>query len=122
MLFFFSQIRKTCIEALSKLIESRSNFEKILLARKYKVKKWLRDAYAQLLQQKKALEFGDDIRTSQIDLITVARLLYLRERRHFQFRDTEIECAGIYGFFNSFEAYKRIDEVFADEIAEMQDD
>ena len=110
-----------CIEALSKLIESRSTFDKILLARKYKVKKWLRDAYFQLLQQKKPLELGDDICTSQIDVITVARLLYIRERKHFQFQCTNYKCEGSY-YFGSDEAYKRIDEVFADEIAEMQDD
>ena len=120
-LFFFPQIRKTCIEALSKLIESRSTFDKILLARKYKVKKWLRGAYFQLLQQDEELEFGDDIRTSQIDVITIARLLYMREKRHFQLQCTGYRCARN-DSLRSAEAYKMIDEAFTDEIAEMQDD
>ena len=81
----------------------------------------MRDAYFQLLQQKKALEFGDDICTSQIDLITAARLLYIRERKHCQLQCTDYDCQGSY-YFSNDEAYKRIDEVFADEIAEMQDD
>ena len=81
----------------------------------------MRDAYYQLLQQKKALEFGDDICTSQIDVITLARLLYIRERKHCQKQCTNYDCKGSY-YFSCDEAYKRIDEVFADEIAEMQDD
>jgi hypothetical protein len=49
---FGAQVRNTCIEALSGLIKSRTAIDNILLAKKYKVKKWLRDGYIQLLQQK----------------------------------------------------------------------
>ena len=98
-------------------------FDKILLARKYKVKNWLRDAYAQLLQQTEALELGDDICTSQIDLITIAKLLYIRDKNHSEFQRT-MSRRGYWGgdCYSSDETYKKIDEVFADEIAEMQDD
>lgn len=109
------QIRKTCIEALSEHIKSGSVFDNIVLAKKYKVEKWLRDGYIQLLQQKQALELGEDICTSELDVITIARLLYIRERRHC--RQVMISSA-----FSTDEANKKIDEVFADEIAEMQDD
>jgi len=122
----FKKIRKTCIEALSELIKSRTSFDNILLAKQYKVKKWLRDGYVQLLRQTKALELGDDICTSEIDMITIVRLLYIRERKHGSLQGAKYchycsRGANDYGF-SSAEAYKKIDEVFADEIAGMQDD
>ena len=83
----------------------------------------MRDAYAQLLQQAEALQLGNDIRTSQIDLLTIAKLLYIRDKSHSEFRRT-MSHRGYWGndSFSSVEAYKKTDEVFADEIAEMQDD
>ena len=85
----------------------------------------MRDAYVQLLQQDEALKLGDDIYTSQIDLITIERLLYIREKNHCELRRTASRC-GYWGraddYFSNDEAYKKIDEVFADELAEMQDD
>lgn len=126
-LILYPQVRKTCIEALSVLIKSRIVFDNILLARKYKVKKWLRDAYVQLLQQKEALEFGDDVCTSEtLDLITIARLLYIREKKHCDLQCSVYCCdcsrkADDY-FFSTNEASRTIDEVFADEFAGMQDD
>ena len=133
---FGAQIRKTCIEALSELIKSRTVIDKILLAKKYKVKKWLRDGYIQLLQSRE-LEFGNDICTSEIDVITIGRLLYIRERRHCELKRDALYCLRcsndffinpklansiIDEFFSTDVANRKIDEVFADEIAGMQDD
>ena len=122
----FRKVRKTCIEALSGLIKSRTVFENILLAKKYKVKKWLRDGYVQLLQQKEALEFGNDIRDSEMDLITIARLLDIREKKHCQLQRSAycLDCARMAGdySFSTVEAQRKIDEVFAEEMAGMQDD
>ena len=86
----------------------------------------MRDGYVQFLQVGE-LELGDDIWTSEIDMITIARLLYLRERKHYQFkRDAECyRCSRpliVDVTFNTDAANKKIDEVFADEIAGMQDD
>jgi len=122
----FKEVRKTCIEALSGLIKSRPVFENILLAKKYKVKKWLRDGYVQLLQQREALEFGNDICDSEMDLITIARLLDIREKKHCQLQHSVYCCdcarrADDYSF-STVEAQRKIDEVFAEEIAGMQDD
>ena len=100
--------------------------DNILLAKKYKVRKWLLDGYVQLLQQKEALEFGDDICNSEIDLITIARLLYIREKKHCQLQ-CAVHCrhckrkADEY-FFSIDKANREIEEVFADEISGMQDD
>lgn len=125
-LILFPQIRKTCIEALSELIKSETAFDNILLARKYKVKRWLRDGYLRLLQQKGELELGDDICSSKLDLITIARLLYIREKKHCQVQSNGrcLECGGVASgdYFNSDEANQKIDEVFADEIAGMKDE
>jgi hypothetical protein len=126
-LIFSPKIRKTCIEALSVLIKTRIVFDNILLARKYKVKRWLRDAYVQLLQQKEALEFGDDVCTSEtLDLTTIVKLLYIREKKHCELQCSVYCCdcsrrADDY-FFNANEAGRIIDEVFADEFAGMHDD
>jgi len=132
----FKEIRKTCIEALSELIKSRTVIDKILLAKKYKVKKWLRDGYIQLLQSRE-LELGNDICTSEIDVITIGRLLYIRERRHCELKRDALYClrcsndffinpklanSKIDEFFSTDVANRKIDEVFADEIAGMQDD
>lgn len=122
---FGTQIRKTCIRALSALIESRPVIDIVLLAKKYKVKEWLRAGYIKLLQSKE-LELGDDICTSEIDVITIARLLYIRERRHGEIqRNTQYchRCSRTYGYdFSTDIANRKIDEVFADEIAGMQGD
>ena len=135
-LCFRAQIRKTCIEALSEHIKSRTVIDKILLAKKYKIKKWLRDGYIQLLQSEE-LELGDDIRTSEIDMTTISRLLYIRERRHCELKRDALYClrcsndffikprlanSTIDEFFSTDVANRKIDEVFADEIAGMQDD
>jgi len=86
----------------------------------------LRDGYVRILQQKEALDLGDDICNSGLDLITIARLLYIREKKHCELQhagyccDCEREAGGY--FFSSEQANKRIDEVFGDEIAGMEDD
>ncbi|KAF8802639.1 hypothetical protein BYT27DRAFT_7172701 [Phlegmacium glaucopus] len=121
----FKEIRKTCIEALSELIKSRPAFDNILLARKYKVEKWLRDGYVQLLQQG-VLDLGGDICNSKLDLVTIAKLLYIRERKHGSYLQQGEYCISCSrrlraGIFKRDEANKRIDEVFSDEIAGMQD-
>lgn len=125
-LILFPQIRKTCIEALSELIKSETAFDNILLARKYKVKRWLREGYLRLLQQKGELELGDDVCSSKLDLITIARLLYIREKKHCEVRFNArcLECSGVASgdYFSSDEANQKIDEVFADEIAGMKDE
>lgn len=131
--WFRAQIRKTCIEALSELIKSRTVIDKILLAKRYKVKKWLRDGYIQFLQSRE-LELGHDICTSEIDVITIARLFYIRERRHCELKGDALYClrcsndfftnpnSNIDEFFSTDVANRKINEVFADEIAGMQDD
>jgi len=130
MMWDFKEIRKTCIEALSELIKSITVIDKILLAKKYKVKKWLRDGYIQLLQSRE-LELGDDICTSEIDVITIGRLLYIRERRHCELKNDALYCLRcsndffvnpIDEFFSTDVVNRKINEVFADEIAGMQDD
>jgi len=132
----FKEVRNTCIEALSELIKSRTAIDNILLAKKYKVKKWLRDGYIRLLQQKELEpKFINDICTSEIDLpmITIVRLLYIREKRHcelhLQHRDQSNtrscrRCSSDdYHFTGSTnDANRKVDEVFADEIARMPDD
>jgi len=125
----FKEIRMTCIEALSELIKSRTAIDKIVLGKKYNVKKWLRDGYVQLLKSKE-LELGDDICTSEIDMMTLARLLYIRERKHCELKTDEACCPRCYHrfsthsghIFSTIVANRKIDEVFADEISGMQDD
>ena len=86
---FCAQIRMTCIENLFELNKSRTAIDKILLAKKYKVKKWLRHGYVQLLKSKE-LELGDGVCTSEIDMTTLARLLYyIRERKHCELKPTK---------------------------------
>ena len=87
----------------------------------------MRDGYIQLLQSRE-LELGDDICTSEIDMITIARLLYIRERRHCELKLDALYCLrcsnhffiNIDEFFSTDVANRKIDEVFADEIAGMQ--
>jgi hypothetical protein len=70
-----------CIKAISELIKPRTVFDKILLAKEYKIKKWLRDGYLQLSQETD-LKLADNICNSELDLKTIVRLLYLRERKY----------------------------------------
>ena len=85
---FCAQIRMTCIETLFELIKSITTIDKIL-AKKYKVKKWLRHGYVQLLKSKE-LELGDSVFASEIDMTALARLLYyIRERKHCELKPTK---------------------------------
>jgi len=127
MMWDFKEIRKTCIEALSEHIKSRTVIDNILLAKKFKVKKWLRDGYIQLLQSKDMeLELGENICTSEMDVMTLARLLYIRERRHCESQRDSKYCSRcsrmLDGYFSTDVANRKIDEVFADEMAGMEDD
>jgi len=73
---------------------------------------------------KEALKFGGDICTSEMDLLTIARLLYIREMEHCE-RQLEPchKCSRSRQLnFNTVESNRKIDKVFADEIAGMQDD
>jgi len=118
----FKEIRKTCIKALSELIKSRNVFDNILLAKKYKVKKWLRDGYIKLFREKDLeLKLDDDI--SKMDLVTIVKILHIRESRHREVRRHCSRCSTIGdNFFGIDSVGQRIDTVYADEIAGMQDD
>jgi len=50
-LWLFQEIREKSITHLSELIKEKTVMERIALAREYRVAKWLRDAYLELVQQ-----------------------------------------------------------------------
>ena len=109
------------MKALSTIIESRDIVENILLAKKYRVKQWLRDGYLKLMQQPEPGRLDiDKLRSSNVDLLTIARLWSIygtimanRCKAHYcgQSQPTEVTHA---------EADPLITKIFADEFREME--
>jgi hypothetical protein len=91
---------------LSDLIKSRDVVENILLAKKYRVKEWLRDGYMNLILQTRPVKIG--VLLSLNDLLTIARICFIRDT-------IKVNCR------TPNQAYREIDEIFADEMKEMED-
>jgi hypothetical protein len=95
---------------LSDLIRSRDVVENIQLAKKYRVKQWLRDGYMNLILQTGPVKI--DVLLSLNDLLTIARICFIRETIN-----VNCSCRSI----PRNQAYTKITEIFADEMKEMED-
>jgi len=120
----FKEIRKACIEALSELIKSRNIFDSILLAKKYKVKKWLRYGYFRLYDEKELeLKLGDNSDIPETDLVNIVKILHIQERRHRELQVVCTHCIPLdHHYFSNEAIINEIETVIADEMVGMQDD
>ena len=64
---------------MSDLITSRDVVENILLAKKYRVRQWLQDGYLKLIKQTDLVKI-DDLHSSNVDLLMIARIYSTREK------------------------------------------
>ncbi|KAF8161473.1 hypothetical protein B0H34DRAFT_701089 [Crassisporium funariophilum] len=134
----FKEVRNKSVAALTELMKSRNIAENILLAKKYHVEQWLRDGYIRLVTQEEPLEI-DELCSSMLDLLTIARLLSIREKVYA--RSSRADCddgsfycnrCGDHHAITCPSFYKRIynikdadandlvSQVFAEEIRGMQ--
>ncbi|KAF8802638.1 hypothetical protein BYT27DRAFT_7341295 [Phlegmacium glaucopus] len=126
----FKEIRRASVGVLSKLINSRNAVENILLAKKYRVKQWLRDGYLKLLQQTEPLNI-DELRASNVDLLTIARLWSIYGTIMANRSKAPSNCSNCSGCDSGgsaslsevthAEADPLILKIFADEFKEMKD-
>jgi len=129
----FKGIRKASVEALSTFITSRNVVENILLAKKYRVKQWLQDGYLQLIQKREPGLDIDKLRSSKVDLLTIARLWSIystilenrcskQSNRYCNYCDSyHCKHGEITTEITHADADPLITQVFADEFREMED-
>ncbi|KAF8963571.1 hypothetical protein BDZ97DRAFT_1819398 [Flammula alnicola] len=123
----FPDLRSRSIEALSTLLQDKTATDKILLAKKYNVKTWLNDGYANIIIQTEALDL-DQLRTSGIDDLTIARLFCTREKIQRQYSNNGSYCYscgrnynnGGYMNITDAQAREQITVVFASELPAME--
>jgi len=124
----FKEIRKASVVALSTLITSRDIVENVVLAKKYRVKKWLLDGYLKLLKQPQPLNI-DQLRSSHVDLLTIARLWSIYGTMLANHPKPNANCCyycgrssgSTWSEVTDAEANPLIAQVFADELGEMED-
>ena len=107
------QVRKASVRALSDLITSRDVVDNILLAKKYRVKPWLRDGYLKLIKQTEPPKI--DRLSLNLDLLTIARICFIRDMLQVNC------CCGICLFDTPPDANTEIIRIFADEMKETED-
>ncbi|KAF8161464.1 hypothetical protein B0H34DRAFT_701034 [Crassisporium funariophilum] len=132
----FKEARKKSVAKLTQLIKSRNVAENILLAKKYHVEQWLRDGYIRLVTQKEPLEI-DELCSSMLDLLTIARLLSIREKVYARSSGVDsndgsyhcnhcgakhaLKCTGLASYnITDADANDLVSQVFAEEIRGMQ--
>ena len=71
---FYMQIRNRAIQALEDWKNNQSAKEVVLLAKKYRILKWLKDGYTRVLQQP-SLTAAELSATPSLDWETIAKLL-----------------------------------------------
>jgi hypothetical protein len=104
---------------LSDLIKSRDVVENILLAKKYRVKQWLRDGYMNLILQTEPVKI-DELHSSNVDLLTIARICSIRETMQVKCCCVG-ECRKSRNAFLRLGASTEITKHFVDEMKEMED-
>ncbi|KAF8161471.1 hypothetical protein B0H34DRAFT_701061 [Crassisporium funariophilum] len=123
----FKEVRKKSVAALNQLIKSGNVAENIHLAKKYHVEHWLRYSYVRLVTQKEPLEI-DELCSSMLDLLTIARLLSIREKvyvRSSRAGSNDGRYCGSCGGRQSYnitdaDASDLVSHVFAEELRGMQ--
>ncbi|CAA7260401.1 unnamed protein product [Cyclocybe aegerita] len=73
----FGEIRKKAISAISPMLAEKNAAEIVLLAKKYRVVDWLRDAYTRLVEQP-TLTLADVRNPFTLDYETISQIFYVR--------------------------------------------
>ncbi|KAJ3500255.1 hypothetical protein NLJ89_g9879 [Agrocybe chaxingu] len=73
----FGEIREKVISAMSPMLAEKDAAEIVLLAKKYRVVDWLRDAYTRLVEQP-TLTLADVRSPFTLDFETIAQIFYIR--------------------------------------------
>ncbi|KAF8959923.1 hypothetical protein BDZ97DRAFT_1364998 [Flammula alnicola] len=79
-LWRFKEIREKAISQLSRILEGRNVIEKIMLAKKYRVKRWLRDGYIKLAKQDDLTIEGLRCPGLELDWETISRIFALQQK------------------------------------------
>ncbi|PPR06868.1 hypothetical protein CVT26_003992 [Gymnopilus dilepis] len=129
-MWFFKEIRQKAIASLAFLIKEKSVYERIALAREYRIRSWLQEAYVELVERGSLTP--DEMRKGQfaLDWETIARLMHIREVTYTE-RIRSIGQTRSYDPWGPFPPQNnsrnkpdtiitKIQEVFKTELADME--
>ncbi|CAA7263477.1 unnamed protein product [Cyclocybe aegerita] len=87
----FKEVREKAISGISSMLAEKTSVEIVLLAKKYRVVHWLRDAYTRLVEQR-TLTLEDVRSPFTLDSETALKIFYIRSAMPYNIQAHKPQC------------------------------